>query len=80
MARLTFILDDGESIEVQLQDDITIGRLDGNDVVVDDPRISSRHAEVHRMPGGGFEVRDLASTAGTLVNGERCGSQAPLER
>ena len=71
MAKLTFILDDGETIEVPLHDSVTIGRADGNDVVVYDPRISSRHAELHFLPDGKFEVRDLASKAGTYVNGER---------
>ena len=71
MAKLTFILDDGETIEVPLHDHVTIGRADGNDVVVYDPRISSRHAELHFLTDGGFEVRDLASKAGTFVNGER---------
>ncbi|RBP46186.1 chromosome segregation ATPase [Roseimicrobium gellanilyticum] len=71
MAKLTFILDDGETIEVPLHDSVTIGRADGNDVVVYDPRISSRHAELHFLSDGKFEVRDLASKAGTYVNGER---------
>lgn len=70
MAKITFILDDGEKVEVPLAGDLTIGRVEGNDIVVDDPRISSQHAEVKRLDGGNFEVRDLDSKGGTLVNGE----------
>lgn len=71
MAKLTFILDDEQEIEVPLSERITIGRVEGNDVVVDDPRMSSRHAEVRRMGEGQYEVRDLGSKGGTFINGER---------
>src|SRR5436190_9030282 len=71
MAKITFILDDGEKIEVPLAGGLTIGRVEGNDIVVDDPRIGTEHAEVRRLDGGHFEVRDLSSSTGTFVNGER---------
>ncbi|CAN5897812.1 hypothetical protein BH11VER1_BH11VER1_30990 [soil metagenome] len=71
MAKLTFILDDEQEIEVPLSERITIGRVEGNDVVVDDPRMSSRHAEVKRIGEGQYEVRDLGSKGGTFINGER---------
>lgn len=71
MAKITFILDDGEKIEVPLSGPLTIGRIDGNDIVVDDPRISGQHAELRRLDGGNFEVRNLSSEGGTFVNGER---------
>lgn len=71
MAKLTFILDDEQEIEVPLSERITIGRVEGNDVVVDDPRMSSRHAEVRRIGEGQYEVRDLGSKGGTFINGER---------
>ncbi|MEY4483305.1 MAG: hypothetical protein RL693_757, partial [Verrucomicrobiota bacterium] len=71
MAKLTFILDDEQEIEVPLSERITIGRVEGNDVVVDDPRMSSRHAEVRRIGEEQYEVRDLGSKGGTFINGER---------
>jgi ABC-type multidrug transport system ATPase subunit/pSer/pThr/pTyr-binding forkhead associated (FHA) protein len=43
------------------------------DVVVDAPTVSSRHAEVRRT-GPRVEIRDLGSTNGTFVNGERIGT------
>jgi len=49
-------------------DPLTIGRLPECDVVVSDPGVSRRHAEVRRRDGT-FVVVDLDSTNGTRVNG-----------
>jgi pSer/pThr/pTyr-binding forkhead associated (FHA) protein len=50
---------------------VTIGRGRANVVVLlDDPRVSLRHAVVARAPGGGM-LRDAGSTNGTWVNGRR---------
>lgn len=49
---------------------IRIGRGPENDVVVDDLRVSRRHAEI-RHEGTAFEVVDLGSHNGTFVNGQR---------
>lgn len=70
MAKLTFILDDGQEIQVPLGERVTIGRRDGHDVVIDDLRISSDHAEVRRS-GADFLVRDLGSKGGTFLNDVR---------
>ena len=48
---------------------ITIGRSADNDVFLDDPRVSRRHALIERM-GARFRLRDLNSDNGTFVNGE----------
>lgn len=71
MAKLTFVLEDDQEVEVPLPERLTIGREEDNDVVVDDERVSKHHAEVISLVGGRFEVRDLGSTAGTHVNGAR---------
>jgi hypothetical protein len=47
-----------------------IGRSREADVVIDDPNVSRRHAEV-RPSGGSWIVRDLGSTNGVKVNGRR---------
>ena len=52
------------------QDAITIGRDARNDVVLDDPRVSQRHALLRKV-GEAFRIEDLGSTNGTYVNGER---------
>lgn len=75
MAKLTFVLDDGQEVVVPLAEHITIGRGDDNDVVVDDDRISKRHAELVHNADGTIQLFDSNSTAGTFVNGERVRSR-----
>jgi predicted component of type VI protein secretion system len=48
--------------------EITVGRLDSQDIVVPDAEVSRRHA-VFRRQGLRFEVEDLNTGLGTLVNG-----------
>jgi hypothetical protein len=47
-----------------------LGRASDADVVLDDPGVSRRHAEVHLIDGRA-RVIDLGSTNGTFVDGER---------
>lgn len=57
--------------EVKLgADPITVGRDPKNDIVLDDRRVSRRHAEV-RLRLGRYTLYDLQSTNGTFVNGRR---------
>jgi pSer/pThr/pTyr-binding forkhead associated (FHA) protein len=46
----------------------TVGRSRQCDVVVDDPNVSRRHAEL-RPRGGSWVLTDLGSTNGSRVNG-----------
>ena len=48
---------------------ISLGRGDG-DVVLSDPSVSRRHAEIRPVEGG-FELRDLGSSNGTWVEDQR---------
>lgn len=50
-----------------------LGRGTEADVVVDDPGVSRQHAEI-RLDGGTAVLRDLGSTNGTFVDGERAGT------
>lgn len=47
-----------------------LGRATDADIVLDDPGVSRRHAEVHLLDGRA-RVVDLGSTNGTYVDGER---------
>jgi pSer/pThr/pTyr-binding forkhead associated (FHA) protein len=69
MARLTISMADGTR-DVDLGDKLVIGRVEGADLVLDDKGISRRHCEFERR-GDAFIVRDLGSSNGTLVNGEK---------
>lgn len=71
MAKLTFVLEDGQEVVVALTDHLTVGRGEDNDVVVDDERLSARHAELVQNADGSIQVFDLQSTAGTCVNDQR---------
>jgi hypothetical protein len=54
---------------------VSIGRSSACDVVLDDPNVSRRHAEL-RLGGATPVVVDLGSTNGTTVNGHRVREQA----
>jgi hypothetical protein len=54
-------------------DRLRIGRQPDNDMVLDDPLISRRHAELRRTPQG-WQLVDLSSSNGTLVNGRQVSS------
>jgi predicted component of type VI protein secretion system len=54
-----------------------LGRARDCHVVVDDPRVSSRHARLDVAEGGAWLV-DLRSTNGTFVDGRRLQPDAPV--
>jgi hypothetical protein len=51
----------------------TVGRSESNEVTIDDPNVSRRHARISRADKG-FVVEDLGSTNGTMLGG------APIDR
>lgn len=69
--RLTGVAVDGSAIDLELPPgESTVGRDASADLRLDDPRVSRAHAALRLTPDG-LTVRDLGSTNGTLVNGER---------
>ena len=54
-----------------------IGRDPANDIVVDDPEVSRRHARIY-LQGQYFVVEDMGSRNGVIVNGEKINSPCML--
>src|SRR5215468_5768395 len=53
------------------KDEITIGRVSGNDIVLAKGNISKRHTRLTKRGEAGMEIADLKSTNGTYVNGRK---------
>jgi pSer/pThr/pTyr-binding forkhead associated (FHA) protein len=54
-----------------------LGRSRDCDIVLEDPNVSRKHAEI-RPAGDGWAVHDLGSTNGVSVNGRRVRDSQPL--
>ena len=71
MSSLFLTQSDGSETEVPLGDgSLRIGRAAENDIVLDDSSVSTFHAEIHRE-GENHVLKDLGSTNGVRLNGER---------
>lgn len=70
------ILPDGREVPIDHRP-VVIGRMPGCEIVLADPNVSRRHAEV-RDEGGRWVVSDLGSTNGTKVNGVRLAAPQEL--
>jgi hypothetical protein len=57
----------GKFFEVSVDSATSLGRAQGNDIVLDDKAVSSQHARI-RPQRGVYELIDLKSTNGTFVN------------
>ena len=69
MAKLIFRLTPDESVDFPLKEGVTrLGRAPGNEIVINNTWISSRHASFHRT-GDVIFVQDSGSSNGTSVNG-----------
>src|SRR5262245_20420436 len=64
MPRLSWTTPQG-SREQLLKDRLTIGRVEGVDLVLDDKGCSRRHCELV-LEGGAWKLRDLGSSNGTF--------------
>jgi pSer/pThr/pTyr-binding forkhead associated (FHA) protein len=50
---------------------ITVGREQGNTIVINDSHVSRRHLTLERDDIGNVQIVDLGSANGTFVNGKR---------
>src|SRR5471032_2985391 len=64
------IVDDEVIYQIAPNSVLNIGRLDTNDIVLDDYKVSREHA-VLKFSRSEVTLVDLASTHGSFVNGER---------
>jgi pSer/pThr/pTyr-binding forkhead associated (FHA) protein len=53
---------------------VTVGRTDGNDIVLSDSTMSGKHAKLTSV-GGRWQLEDLGSTNGSFVNGKKVTKQ-----
>jgi hypothetical protein len=63
---------------IRLRGTCTLGRTEGNDVILADPKVSRRHAVIHPQGPGELWVADLGSRNGTFLNGTRISTPALL--
>jgi hypothetical protein len=75
--RRALLVGDGRR-SVLTGDQVLVGRSRECEVVIPDPNVSRRHAELRRDEGGRWAIADLGSTNGVKVNGRRV-DRAPLE-
>ena len=74
MIKLTLTEKNGEPKLLTFdKDEITVGRVSGNDIVLAKGNVSKRHSRFTVKSPGQIEVADLKSTNGTYVNGRKIG-------
>jgi pSer/pThr/pTyr-binding forkhead associated (FHA) protein/tetratricopeptide (TPR) repeat protein len=69
---------DGTEQEQDFVDQLTVGRAEGNDLILAEGGVSRKHARFF-LEGDDVMVEDLGSANGTIVNGERIDGPTKLE-
>jgi pSer/pThr/pTyr-binding forkhead associated (FHA) protein len=76
--KLTIKSQDGSYREMEWDKEaVTIGRDSANDIIIEHPLASRRHARLERDETG-YSIRDLNSTNGTFLNGEAIEGVQPM--
>ena len=71
-------LEDGDGRRWPVAAACAIGRATSNDVMIDDGRVSRRHALIHRQDDADYFVIDLGSGNGTYLDGRRVATATRL--
>ena len=66
---------DGRVFELTASE-FAVGRAVDNDVVLDDPSLSRKHAKIFRRGASELEIEDLGSSNGTFINQRKIGRGA----
>jgi pSer/pThr/pTyr-binding forkhead associated (FHA) protein len=69
MPKLSILLENSRATHELTDERITIGRAPDNMLQIDDPSVSSRHAQLLLIDDR-YQLKDLGSTNGTRVNSE----------
>jgi len=78
MIKLTMTEKGGEPRALSFdKDEVTIGRVSGNDIVLPKGNVSKRHSRLS-LKDGHVEIADLKSTNGTYVNGKKITEVTPV--
>lgn len=78
MAKLVVITESLKGLSHELKEErTTVGRLDDNTFQIAEASVSSHHCEI-LLKGTDVVIKDLNSTNGTYINGEKI-SEAPLK-
>jgi pSer/pThr/pTyr-binding forkhead associated (FHA) protein len=67
----------GERIYLR-ESPLFVGRDKGMDIILDDPSVSREHAVLYYYKNR-FEIKDLGSTNGIIINGKRCIDKGELK-
>jgi predicted component of type VI protein secretion system len=71
MAKLVVLSEGFTGLTCELKEEkTTVGRLEDNAFQIQEPSVSSHHCELARR-GNDIVVKDLSSTNGTFINGEK---------
>ena len=61
-----------EPIQIPDKGEVSIGRSEKNDIVLNEPRVSRKHAVIEWLePPGVYVITDLGSSNGTYLNGNK---------
>src|SRR3954451_9982193 len=77
MATVVVRKPDGSEQQVEVAQEVIIGRAEGSGLVLTEGGVSRKHARLF-VDGNALMVEDLGSANGTIVDGERIGSPTAI--